>query len=81
MSVDSSHNSDDDAEDNLPRDTLARNRISVVLPVEDGDLQNGGQPASTMFDNYDLEESTSDDDYTLSDKMAHYIGGHITQDH
>lgn len=81
MSVDSSHNSDDDAEDNVPRDTLARNRISVVLPVEDGDLQNGGQPASTMFDNYDLEESTSDDDYTLSDKMAHYIGGHITQDH
>jgi hypothetical protein len=29
-------------------------------------------------DNYDLDNS---DDYTLSEKMVHYIGGHVTPDH
>jgi hypothetical protein len=52
-----------------------------VLPAQDGDAHDGGRPASMMVDNYDLEESTGDDDYTLSDKMVHYVGGHITQDH
>lgn len=86
MSFDADSDKQDDSS-SCPRTPAARphsippNRISLVLPAQDGDAHGGGRPASTMVDNYDLEESTGDDDYTLSDKMVHYVGGYITQDH
>ncbi len=72
---------DDSACPRTPPPGRPPNRISLVLPAQDGDAHDGGRPASMMVDNYDLEESTGDDDYTLCDKMMHYVGRHITQDH
>ena len=35
---------------------------------------------SNLADNYDMDGSNSDD-YTLSDKMVHFCGGHVTREH
>ena len=36
-----------------------------------------GMARANLLDNYDLEENLDDDQYTLSDKIVHYVGGQI----
>ena len=36
-----------------------------------------GMTVANLLDNYDLEENLDNDQYTLSDKIVHYVGGQI----
>jgi hypothetical protein len=36
---------------------------------------------SDFVDNYDMVDGSNDDEYTLSEKMVHYVGGHVMPEH
>ena len=36
---------------------------------------------SDFVDNYDMDGSNDDNEYTLSEKMVHYVGGHVMPEH
>ena len=63
---------DDDDEEREPVFLTPPSRIELRVGAD-----ATGMAGANLLDNYDLEENLDDDQYTLSDKIVHYVGGQI----
>ena len=63
---------DDNNEEREPVFLTPPPRIEVVVGAD-----SKGMAGANLLDNYDLEENLDDDQYTLLDKIVHYVGGQI----
>lgn len=67
----SSDSENEEEDDDPPSIAVNRDAIGFSVDVE--------PPANSFIDNYHI--GTSEDNESLSEKMVHYVGGHILPDH
>ena len=71
----SDNDSDDEVEDGDEEDIYGPpSSNNLRIPADDTDID------CEHIDNYDMLDSV-DDEYTLSEKMVHYVGGRVLQEH